>query len=101
MHSLIKHIAKNFGISLFLILSILIMPNAYSEQSAESFIKERKALFSSNYKTAKRSLGRQQVINKLGLSEERVAYYEDNIEEACFQKPGVYDYLIELQGVED
>ncbi|MDA9680851.1 hypothetical protein N9U09_00835 [bacterium] len=54
-----------------------------------------------NYKTAKRSLGRQQVINKLGLSEERVAYYEDNIEEACYQKPGVYDYLIELQGVED
>ncbi len=30
------------------------MPNAYSEQSAESVIKERKALFSSNYKTAKR-----------------------------------------------
>ena len=54
-----------------------------------------------NYKTAKRSLGRQQVINKLGLSEERVAYYEDNIEEACYQKPGVYDYLIELQGVEN
>ena len=54
MQSLIKHIAKNFGISLFLILSILIMPNAYSEQSAESVIKERKALFSSNYKTAKR-----------------------------------------------
>ena len=54
-----------------------------------------------NYKTAKRSLGRQQVINKLGLSEERVAYYEDNIEEACYQKPGVYDYLIELQGIEN
>ena len=31
-----------------------IIPNAYSEQSAESVIKERKALFSSNYKTAKR-----------------------------------------------
>ena len=54
MHSLIKHIAKNFGISLFLILSMLFIPNAYSEQSAESVIKERKALFSSNYKTAKR-----------------------------------------------
>ena len=54
-----------------------------------------------NYKTAKRSLGRQEVINKLGLSEERVAYYEDNIEEACYQKPGVYDYLIELQGIEN
>jgi len=54
MHSLIKHIVKNFGISLFLILSMLFIPNAYSEQSAESVIKERKALFSSNYKTAKR-----------------------------------------------
>jgi len=54
MHSLSKHIAKNFGISLFLILSMLFIPNAYSEQSAESVIKERKALFSSNYKTAKR-----------------------------------------------
>ena len=54
MHSLIKHIAKNYGISLFLILSMLFIPNAYSEQSAESVIKERKALFSSNYKTAKR-----------------------------------------------
>jgi pentatricopeptide repeat protein len=54
MHSLIKHIAKNFGISLFLILSMSFIPNAYSEQSAESVIKERKALFSSNYKTAKR-----------------------------------------------
>ena len=54
MHTLIKHIAKNFGISLFLILSMLFIPNAYSEQSAESVIKERKALFSSNYKTAKR-----------------------------------------------
>ena len=54
MHYLIKHIANNFGISLFLILSMLFIPNAYSEQSAESVIKERKALFSSNYKTAKR-----------------------------------------------
>jgi len=33
---------------------MLFIPNAYSEQSAESVIKERKALFSSNYKTAKR-----------------------------------------------
>ena len=33
---------------------MLFIPNAYSEQSAENVIKERKALFSSNYKTAKR-----------------------------------------------
>ena len=39
---------------MFLIFSILIGSNAYSEQSAESIIKERKALFSKNYKTAKR-----------------------------------------------
>ena len=45
---------SNFGISLFLIFSILISSNAYSDQSAEDIIKERKALFSKNYKTAKR-----------------------------------------------
>ena len=54
MHALINHIGKNIGISLFLIFSILISSNAQSEQSAESIIKERKALFSNNYKTAKR-----------------------------------------------
>ena len=45
---------SNFGISLFLIFSILISSNAYSDRSAEDIIKERKALFSKNYKTAKR-----------------------------------------------
>ena len=54
MHYLIKHIGKNIGISLFLIFSILICTNANSEQSAESIIKDRKALFSKNYKTAKK-----------------------------------------------
>ena len=54
MHVLINHIEKKIGISLFLIFSILIGSNAQSEQSAESIIKERKALFSKNYKTAKR-----------------------------------------------
>ena len=54
MHFLINHTVKSIGISLFLIFSILIGSNAYSEQSAESVIKERKALFSKNYKTAKR-----------------------------------------------
>jgi cytochrome c556 len=54
MHYLIKHIGKNIGISLFLIFSILICTNANSEQSVESIIKERKALFSNNYKTAKK-----------------------------------------------
>ena len=54
MHILINHIEKCIGISLFLIFSILIVSNAHSEQSAENIIKERKALFSKNYKTAKR-----------------------------------------------
>jgi cytochrome c556 len=54
MHKLINHIEKNISISLFIIFSILICTNANSEQSAESVIKERKALFSKNYKTAKR-----------------------------------------------
>ena len=54
MHSLIKHIAKNIGISLFLIISILITTNANSEQSVEEIIKDRKALFSKNYNTAKK-----------------------------------------------
>ena len=54
MHILIKHIAKNIGISLLLIVSIFINFSANSEQSAEKIIKERKALFSKNYKTAKK-----------------------------------------------
>ena len=54
MHSLIKHIAKNIGISLFLIISILITTQANSEQSAKDIIKNRKALFSKNYNTAKK-----------------------------------------------
>ncbi|MBD1138754.1 cytochrome c [Pelagibacterales bacterium SAG-MED46] len=54
MHKVIKHIVTNIGISLFLILSILIAPKAYSDQSTEDIIKGRKALFSKNYKTAKK-----------------------------------------------
>ena len=54
MHYLIKHIEKNIGMSFFLIFSILNCTNANSEQSAENIIKERKALFSKNYKTAKK-----------------------------------------------
>ena len=54
MHSSIKHIVKIIGISLFLIVSILISTHANSEQSAEEIIKNRKALFSKNYSTAKK-----------------------------------------------
>ena len=54
MHGLIKHIVKNIGISLLVIISILISTNANSEQSVEDIIKNRKALFSKNYNTAKK-----------------------------------------------
>ena len=54
MHSTIKHITNNIGICLFLIFSVFLGSNAYSDQSAEDTIKTRKALFSKNYKTAKR-----------------------------------------------
>ena len=54
MHSLIKHIAKNIGISLFLITSIFISSSVNAEQSTEEIIKNRKALFKKNYNTAKK-----------------------------------------------
>ena len=54
MHDIIKHIRNNISISLFIIFSILLTTSAYSEQSSEDIIKTRKALFSKNYKTAKR-----------------------------------------------
>lgn len=54
MHHLIKHIVKNIGISLYIIISILIATHAHSEQSVEEIIKNRKALFSKNYSTAKK-----------------------------------------------
>ena len=44
----------NIGISLFLLISVLITTQAYSEQSAEDIIKNRKSLFSKNYNTAKK-----------------------------------------------
>ena len=54
MHDLIKHIVKNISISLLVIITIFISTNAKSEQSAEDIIKNRKALFSKNYNTAKK-----------------------------------------------
>ncbi|MDA9663210.1 cytochrome c [bacterium] len=54
MHALIKHIVKIIGISLLVIITILISTNANSEQSAEDIIKNRQAIFSKNYNTAKK-----------------------------------------------
>ena len=45
---------KNIGISLLVIITIFISTNANSEQSPEDIIKNRKALFSKNYNTAKK-----------------------------------------------
>jgi len=39
---------------LLILISVLITTQAYSEQSAEDIIKNRKALFSKNYNTAKK-----------------------------------------------
>ena len=54
MHGLIKHIERMIGISLLVIITILISTNAKSEQSAEDIIKNRQAIFSKNYNTAKK-----------------------------------------------
>ena len=54
MHGSFKHIIKNISISLLVITTILISTNANSEQSPEDIIKNRKALFSKNYNTAKK-----------------------------------------------
>ena len=42
------------GISLLVLITILVSTNAKSEQSAEDIIKNRQALFSKNYNTAKK-----------------------------------------------
>ena len=54
MHGLIKHIVKIIGISLLVIITVFISTNANSEQSPEDIIKNRQAIFSKNYNTAKR-----------------------------------------------
>jgi hypothetical protein len=56
-------------------------------------------VFQNKYYHSKNSsyLSRYKVINDLKLSEERVLYYEENIEEACYQQPGAYDHLIDMQ----
>ena len=42
------------GISLLVLITMLVSTNANSEQSAEDIIKNRQALFSKNYNTAKK-----------------------------------------------
>ena len=45
---------KNIGISLLVIITVFINAKANSEQSPEDIIKNRQAIFSKNYNTAKR-----------------------------------------------
>ena len=45
---------KNIGIILLVIITVFISTNANSEQSPEDIIKNRQAIFSKNYNTAKR-----------------------------------------------
>ena len=54
MHALIKHIVGMIGISLLVLITIPLSTNANSEQSVEDIIKNRQALFSKNYNTAKK-----------------------------------------------
>ena len=54
MHTLVKHIKSSFKIFLLSIIIILIGFNSNAEMTAEEIIKSRQALFSKNYRTAKK-----------------------------------------------
>ena len=54
MHTLVKHINTSFKIFLLSTIIILIGFNSNAEMTAEEIIKSRQALFSKNYRTAKK-----------------------------------------------
>ena len=54
MHTLVKHINSSFKIILLSTIIILIGFNSNAEMTAEETIKSRQALFSKNYRTAKK-----------------------------------------------
>ena len=54
MHTLVKHINSSFKIFLLSTIIILIGFNSNAEMTAEEIIKSRQALFSKNYRTAKK-----------------------------------------------
>ena len=54
MHILVKHINSSFKIFLLSTIIILIGFNSNAEMTAEEIIKSRQALFSKNYRTAKK-----------------------------------------------
>ena len=54
MHALVKHINSSFKIILLSTIILLIGFNSNAEMTAEEIIKSRQALFSKNYRTAKK-----------------------------------------------
>ena len=54
MHALVKHINSWFKIFLFSSIIVLIASNSNAEMTVEEIIKSRQALFSKNYRTAKK-----------------------------------------------
>jgi len=56
MHTLVKHIKGSFKIFLLSTIIVLIGLNSNAEMSVEEIIKSRQALFSKNYRTAKKIL---------------------------------------------
>ena len=54
MHPLVKHINSSFKIILLSTIIILIGFNSNAEMTVEEIIKSRQALFSKNYRTAKK-----------------------------------------------
>ena len=54
MHTIVKHINSSFKIFLLSTIIILIGFNSNAEMTAEEIIKSRQALFSKNYRTAKK-----------------------------------------------
>ena len=54
MHALVKHINSWFKIFLFSSIIVLIASNSNAEMTVEEIIKKRQALFSKNYRTAKK-----------------------------------------------
>ena len=54
MHTLVKHINSSFKIFLLSTIILLIGFNSNAEMTVEEIIKSRQALFSKNYRTAKK-----------------------------------------------
>ncbi len=54
MHDLLNHITKFIKISLLSVLSVFFVSSSNAELTIEEIIKSRQALFSKNYRTAKK-----------------------------------------------